>query len=200
VRSFVIPESFFKGLAKEKLFTRRIWIYWLCDHVDELFEPDFLEKQIKTLKSSESEIKEAYEFGVQLLKQEFKIIETKGKKKRVNKPVTKEIKQQAQKIIDYLNDKIGSAYTLQGSNLDLIKGRLEEGYVYADFITVIDKKYQDWKGSDYERFLRPLTLFAKSKFENYLNANYDTRPTTKFYQFADSVNKAKQLIELRKDS
>lgn len=199
----MIPESFFKGLAKEKLFTRRIWIYWLCGYVDELFEPDFLEKQLNSLSKSKefkpSEIKEAYEFGVQLLKQDFKIIEIKGKKKKVNKPVTKEIKIQAQKVIDYLNQKVGSSYTIQGSNLDLIKGRIEEGYVLADFISVIDKKYEDWKGSDYEKFLRPLTLFAKSKFENYLNANYEQRPATKFYKFADSISKAKQLIELRKN-
>ena len=168
-----------------------------------MFEPDFLEKQLSLLSKNKefkpSEIKEAYEFGVQLLKQDFKIIEIKGKKKKINKPVSKEIKIQAQKVIDYLNQKVGSSYTIQGSNLDLIKGRIEEGYVLADFITVIDKKYEDWKGSDYEKFLRPLTLFAKSKFENYLNANYEQRPATKFYKFADSISKAKQLIELRKN-
>lgn len=203
MRHFLIPESFFKGLAKEKLFARRIWMYWLCDYIDEIFEPDFLEKQLELLKKikefKQSEIKEAYELGVQLLKQDFKIIEQKGKKKKINKAVSKETKIQAQRVIDYLNDKVGSSFTIQGNNLDLIKGRLDEGFVYADFVTVIDKKYEDWKGSDYEKFLRPLTLFAKSKFENYLNANYDTRPTTKFYKFADSISKAQQLIKLRKD-
>jgi uncharacterized phage protein (TIGR02220 family) len=178
-------------------------MYWLCDYVDDIFEPDFLEKQLELLKKikefKQSEIKEAYELGVQLLKQDFKIIEQKGKKKKINKAVSKETKVQAQRVIDYLNDKVGSSFTIQGNNLDLIKGRLDEGFVYADFITVIDKKYEDWKGSDYEKFLRPLTLFAKSKFENYLNANYDTRPTTKFYKFTDSISKAQQLIKLRKD-
>lgn len=175
-------------------------MFWLCDHIDEIFEPEFLDKQIASLpKFKPSEIKEAYELGVQLLKEDFKIIEVKGKRKKINKPISKETKKQAQKIIDYLNEKAGSSYTLQGSNLELIKGRLDEGYVYSDFITVIDKKHSDWKGSDYEKFLRPLTLFAKSKFENYLNANYDTKPATKFYKFADSISKAKQLIELRKD-
>ena len=203
MRHFLIPETFFKGLAKEKLFARRIWMFWLCDYIDEIFEPDFLEKQLELLKKikefKQSEIKEAYELGVQLLKQDFKIIEQKGKKKKINKAVSKETKVQAQRVIDYLNDKVGSSFTIQGNNLDLIKGRLDEGFVYADFITVIDKKYEDWKGSDYEKFLRPLTLFAKSKFENYLNANYDTRPTTKFYKFTDSISKAQQLIKLRKD-
>jgi len=178
-------------------------MYWLCDYIDEIFEPDFLEKQIELLKKINEfkprEIKEAYELGVQLLKQDFKIIEEKGKKSKINKPVTREIKIQAQKVIDYLNHKIGSSFTLKGNNLDLIKGRLDEGYVYSDFVNVIDKKYSDWKGSDYEKYLRPLTLFAKSKFENYLNTNYDTKPATKFYKFADSVSKAQQLIKLRKD-
>ncbi len=203
MRHFLIPETFFKGLAKEKLFARRIWMFWLCDYIDEIFEPDFLEKQLELLKKinefTPREIKEAYELGVQLLKQDFKIIEEKGKKKKINKPLSKETKILAQKVIDYLNHKIGSSFTLKGNNLDLISGRIEEGYVYSDFVNVIDKKYEDWKGSDYEKYLRPLTLFAKSKFENYLNANYDTKPATKFYKFADSVSKAQQLIKFRKD-
>ena len=35
---------------------------------------------------------------------------------------------------------------------------------------MIDKKVNDWKGTKYEEYLRPKTLFAPEKFEGYLNA------------------------------
>ena len=37
-----------------------------------------------------------------------------------------------------------------------------------DFKTVIDKKADDWIGTDMEKYLRPETLFG-TKFESYLN-------------------------------
>jgi len=60
---------------------------------------------------------------------------------------------------------------------------------------VIDKKVKDWKGSDWAKFLRPNTLFAKTKIENYLNSNNnDKQSANKFSKFADSVAKAKNII------
>ena len=38
-----------------------------------------------------------------------------------------------------------------------------------DFKKVIDKKCAEWKGGDMEKYLRPETLFKRSKFESYLN-------------------------------
>lgn len=72
-------------------------------------------------------------------------------------------------IISYLNQKTDSRFkasTLKTQSL--IKARLKEGYTVNDFYTVIDKKYEDWKGTEYEKFLRPETLFG-NKFEGYLN-------------------------------
>ena len=72
-------------------------------------------------------------------------------------------------IITYLNQKTDSRFkpsTLKTQSL--IKARLKEGYTVNDFYTVIDKKYADWKGTEYEKFLRPETLFG-NKFEGYLN-------------------------------
>ena len=45
---------------------------------------------------------------------------------------------------------------------------LAEGFQLEDFISVIDKKYQQWKGTRFEQFLRPQTLFG-NKFKIYLN-------------------------------
>lgn len=195
MRYFVIPETFFKLIAEKGKLYSRIWFYWLSEYVDEMLEPEFLEKQKEQLKKyqvSESEISEIYNYGVQLLQQDFKIIEEK--KKKPTKTITKEVRVIAEKAIEYLNVQTGATYSMKGSNIELVAGRVAEGFTLADFKLVIDKKVKDWKGTDWEKYLRPITLFAKSKFENYLNSVNEQRRTSNFTKFADSVERAKQLI------
>lgn len=73
------------------------------------------------------------------------------------------------KIIDYLNERIGASYRSSTKKTKaLIKARQAEGFVYQDFINVIDKKAEEWMGTDMQQYLRPETLFG-TKFESYLN-------------------------------
>lgn len=75
-------------------------------------------------------------------------------------------------IIDYLNIKLNKKYTYKNKNYNSkIQARLKEGFTVDDFKMVIDKKYDDWNGTEYEQYLTPDTLFAPSKFEKYLNQN-----------------------------
>lgn len=76
--------------------------------------------------------------------------------------------QEAVEIIDYLNLKTNSNYRKIEKNIKHISARLKEGYTLQDFYTVIDKKSQEWTGTEYEKFLRPETLFG-TKFDGYLN-------------------------------
>lgn len=194
MRHFVVPAKFFESIAGKGNLYSRFWMYWLGEFVDEIFNEDFVEKQVKLLskhKVKESEIREIYQFGVQFLQPEFKIIEPK--KKRAVKPVSKEVIEIAQKVIDYLNEKTGATFQAKGENLKLISERLSDGFTISDFFVVIDKKVADWKGNDYQKFLRPLTLFAKTKFENYLNS-IDGKKHNNFSKLSDSVNRAKELI------
>ena len=72
-------------------------------------------------------------------------------------------------IVQYLNDKCGTRYRYQTKGTqEHINARLKEGYTVDDFKTVIDKKFEEWHGTDMEKFLRPETLFS-GKFESYLN-------------------------------
>lgn len=184
MRKYIISELFFKNIAEKGKLYSRLWMYWLGGFVDELFEPDFIEKQKealgKTREIKQSEIIEIYHFGLQLLQQDFNIIE--DKKSKPKKAITKEQKKIASQVIEYLNSKAETTYTTdKGSNLELIVSRLEEGFTISDFKQVIDKKTKDWKGTDWNKYLRPVTLFSKSKFENYLNSNYDeSKPTNNF--------------------
>ena len=72
-------------------------------------------------------------------------------------------------IIDYLNEKTSSRYRSTDTTKKLIRARMEEGFTQADFFTVIDNKVTTWKGTEWEKYLRPETLFCASKFQGYLN-------------------------------
>ena len=49
---------------------------------------------------------------------------------------------------------------------------MNEGFNLDDFKRVIDIKVDDWRGTEFEKYLRPETLFG-TKFENYLNQNME---------------------------
>ena len=73
-------------------------------------------------------------------------------------------------IIEYLNKKAGTSYRASSKDTQKhINARLNEGFTVDDFKTVIDKKCAEWKGTEFEQYLRPSTLFG-TKFEQYLNA------------------------------
>lgn len=93
----------------------------------------------------------------------------------VNKISLEEIKG----IIDYLNLKSNSNYKYSSSKTQsLIKARINDGFTLNDFKIVIDKKTDEWLGTEFEKFLRPETLFS-NKFEGYLNQKTTTKKETK---------------------
>ena len=72
-------------------------------------------------------------------------------------------------VIDYLNKKASTNYRASTKNTQsFINARVKEGYAVEDFKKVIDSKSREWLGTDFEKYLRPATLFG-TKFENYLN-------------------------------
>lgn len=83
-------------------------------------------------------------------------------------------------IVEYLNIKANSHYKYSTDKTQtLIKARIKDGFTLNDFKIVIDKKCEDWLGTDFEKFLRPETLFS-NKFEGYLNQkNSKTNKKTK---------------------
>lgn len=72
-------------------------------------------------------------------------------------------------IIDTLNLVLGTHYkSTTPKTVKLIHDRLKEGFTVSDFEIVIRKMFRVWTGTEYEKFLRPETLFG-TKFESYLN-------------------------------
>ena len=79
-------------------------------------------------------------------------------------------------VIDYLNKKASTNYRASTKNTQsFINARVSEVYTVEDFKKVIDSKSKEWLNTDFEKYLRPATLFG-SKFENYLNETNKKTP------------------------
>lgn len=73
-------------------------------------------------------------------------------------------------IVEYLNKKTGGHYRhAREKTREHINARLAEGHTVEDFFKVIDNKCTEWIGTEFEKYLRPDTLFG-TKFEGYLNS------------------------------
>ena len=56
----------------------------------------------------------------------------------------------------------------------LIRARINEKFSVQDFEKVIDNMVTKWKGTEFEQYLRPETLFG-TKFEGYFNTKLNTK-------------------------
>ena len=72
-------------------------------------------------------------------------------------------------VVSYLNLKAKKNFKVDtASHQKFIKARLKDGYVLEDFKKVVDIMVAKWKGTEYEQYLQPQTLFG-NKMDNYLN-------------------------------
>ena len=82
-------------------------------------------------------------------------------------------------VVKYLNEKANTNYRPSTKNTQsFISARLKEGFTVEDFKKVIDVKVENWIRTDFEKYLRPATLFG-TKFENYLNEANKKGPISK---------------------
>lgn len=106
---------------------------------------------------------------------ENNIIDNSSKNtKTTNKEINKEIRENISLAIDYLNEKTGARYRKDTAQTVRLLKNILSVFTLDDIKNVIDKKCEEWKGTEYETYLRPMTLFG-SKFENYLNSKVRRR-------------------------
>lgn len=84
-------------------------------------------------------------------------------------------------IIDYFNTVCNTKYGYKNKQiLEMIHGRLSDGFSVDNFKEVIDKKHGDWiNDPKMIKFLKPTTLFRPSHFEEYLNQKTRGDPRTR---------------------
>ena len=88
-------------------------------------------------------------------------------KEQLYKKYNKEINE----IINYLNIETNKKFTTDSVFVkNLIVDRLEEEHTIDEFKSIIDYKTKEWiNNKDYNKNLRPGTLFSKNNFVRYLN-------------------------------
>lgn len=102
------------------------------------------------------------------------------------------IPEQLQEVLDYLNEKAKSSFTLKNKKTkELIIARFNDGYKLNDFKVVIERKVKQWLNTDQAKYIRPITLFAQSKFETYLN-EVEKNEQSRFNKYEQSISQAKQ--------
>jgi len=78
------------------------------------------------------------------------------------------LRSEAKKILEFLNEKTGRNYRDVDANLDFITARLKEGYSPDELRQVIVRKARQWKGDEsMDQYLRPKTLFSKTNMAQY---------------------------------
>lgn len=83
----------------------------------------------------------------------------------------------ARVLIHFLNEKTGRAFRETDANLTVITARLkEDGVDIAGCKMMIERQVRRWKGTESEEYLRPETLFGKTKFDSYYAAKYQPVP------------------------
>jgi len=98
-------------------------------------------------------------------------------------------------VIDYLNMRAGTHYKAGTDKTKrCIKARLNEGFKIEDFKTVIDKKCNEWMGTEFQQYLRPETLFG-TKFEGYLNQTIKPKKGNAFNEMIKSNYDFKAIEE-----
>ncbi len=82
---------------------------------------------------------------------------------------SEELQYTVHEVILHVNRRLKTNYRTDSiKTMRLVRARYNEGYRLEDFIKVIDAKWREWKGTEFAKFLRPSTLFAKGHFEEYL--------------------------------
>lgn len=100
------------------------------------------------------------------------------------------IEQMIKDAISYLNHVAGTDYShTEETTIIMLYDLIKQGHSLDDFKSVIDKKWAEWKGTKFQEFVRPSTLFGRN-FKKYLHEQPRVKQT-QFHKLQQSVDKAK---------
>jgi uncharacterized phage protein (TIGR02220 family) len=92
---------------------------------------------------------------------------------------SRSLKKQALEVLIFLNEKADRDYQPVEANLELISARLNEGASVEVCKAVIERKVRDWRNDEkMSQYLRPATLFNRTKFAQYQGEISRKQPQT----------------------
>lgn len=102
-------------------------------------------------------------------------------------------------ILNYLNEKTGKHFKPVIVNLELIRSRLKEGRTIEDLKRIVDLKTAEWIGTDQEKYLRPETLFNRTKCAQYEGETKASMPTVSHGKTEPNIIGIDKLKEWEKE-
>ena len=90
--------------------------------------------------------------------------------KKSNEPERdKAVEKLVDMVILEMNNVWGSDYKLKTeANRKYIRARLNDGHTMSEMLLVVSTLWRKWGNTDMAQYLRPVTVFAPSKFQGYL--------------------------------
>lgn len=82
-------------------------------------------------------------------------------------------------------------FVFYGSTRKRVGDLIDKGYVYDDFVCVVDYLNKKWRNTEYEKYIRAETIFGH-KFETYFK---DARKGNTIQRLHNAVEQAKQLVD-----
>jgi len=98
------------------------------------------------------------------------------------------------RVIAYIEECTGRKFKESSELL----ARISEGYTFEQFSQMINYKAKEWMGTDMQKYLRPSTLFNKTKFEGYLSDAEQGVLTHEEYQRDNISDKDRDRAEVRR--
>jgi uncharacterized phage protein (TIGR02220 family) len=89
-------------------------------------------------------------------------------KKEKDESKAKALREKALLVLNFLNEKAKKAFRPVEANLSLIEARLKDGVTVQTCRTLICRKVRDWADTEQAKYLRPETLFNRTKCEQYI--------------------------------
>lgn len=86
----------------------------------------------------------------------------------VKRSEEKEALSGARLVLEYLNLLAGRSFEAVPANLELISSRLKDGASVEQCKAVVSCKVKQWKGTEWAKYLRPATLFNRTKYAQYV--------------------------------
>lgn len=123
---------------------------------------------------------------------ELEEVEKEKRKKLAAKKEKEDLTNQAiDQIIEALRNKTGRSFGIDTQSYrDIIRARLNDRLKVHDLIDMITFKCTEWFGTDMEKFLRPETLFQKSKCQGYVDTMKQYKTDSSNGAFKDIKGKA----------
>jgi len=119
----------------------------------------------------------------------------KRAKEKTAVELTTEKKAFIEKVLETLNEITGKRFRYSAKkSRTCILARIDEGYIFDEFVHVIHGQSIRWLGTESELYLRPETLFG-TKMEGYVNAPIPaSNPNqNKLQKINEAINQAKQF-------